>query len=137
MPERSYVNDPTIRNEAARWRRIAPCHLVRDDNLGELRPTSAAFTNSSDGSPMSILIAAIVQDTGRDPSDLLKPFPGYSLASITAGLARDQNQAVLRDTFGDDPTEPAHGYVAGHKTKAVKRALSRNATWIVPPKNTL
>ena len=50
-------DDPTIPDLAELWRRIPPWHLVKDDNLGRVRPSSAAFDNHPNGSPMSVLLA--------------------------------------------------------------------------------
>lgn len=133
MPERSYVDDPTITKDAALWRRVSPQQVILDKNIGRLRPSSAAFSNSTDGTPMSILFGEIVKATGRKPETILAEYPTFSLTSITAALARQHNQAVLKDTFGDEPSEPAHGYVAGKKTKGVKKAFSLNATWVIAP----
>jgi hypothetical protein len=53
----SYIDDPTISDETELWRRIPPWHFFHDENLGRIRPSSAAFENHPDGSPMSVLLA--------------------------------------------------------------------------------
>lgn len=55
MAQDNYRDDPAILNDAQLWRRIPPWHLVNDQNLGTVRPSSAAFDNDPDGRPMSIL----------------------------------------------------------------------------------
>jgi hypothetical protein len=99
--------------------------VILDKNTGELRPTSAAFDNDSDGEPMSILIAMVMTEFGLSSADALDGHPGYALASITAGTARECNQKVVR--------EPAHGLVVGQKTQATRRRLARASRWIVTP----
>lgn len=128
MADQSYADDPTIADDAALWRRIHPTWAVADENLGGLRVSSAAFENSPDGSPTSILIAETVRATGRGPEDVVHE--GYGLASLTAGHARECGQAVARDPL---PDEPAHGLLAGSKTKSVRKRLAAAAAWIISP----
>lgn len=65
MTDQSYADDPTIADDAALWRRIHPTWAVADENRGRLRVSSAAFEDSPDGSPTSILIADVVFATLR------------------------------------------------------------------------
>lgn len=127
---REYTDDSTIRDADSLWRRVPPWHLVYDENDNVIRPTSAAFEDSPDGSPMSVLLAQIVADTGRGPKDAVRGFPGFAMASITAGLSRRCRQGVARDPLTD---EPAHAVVFGPKTQSVRRKLAKGADWIIPP----
>jgi hypothetical protein len=120
-----YHDDPTITNEDDLWRRIHPTQVVSDENRGIIRPSSAAFEDSSDGTPMSVLLAE-----GQDPIGALKKHDGYWLAAITAGLARQCQQGVTRDPLID---ELAHALVFGKKTKAVRQRFAREARWVVAP----
>lgn len=124
------TDDAAIPKGAELWRRIHPTWVVRDDNVDALRVSSAAFDNSRDGSPTSVLLAKIVRETGRTDFDVLATFEGYALASLTAGQARECHQGVARDPM---PDEPAHAFVFGTKTKTAKRCLARSAEWVIPP----
>lgn len=130
MASERLVDDSTILDEAELWRRIHPEWVVPDENTGGFRLSSAAFDDSPDGSPTSVLLVDIVRETGRDEEDVLAGFDGYTLASVTAGDARGCKQGIARDPL---PNEPAHAYVFGSKTKSLKRCLARHAQWIIPP----
>ena len=126
----SYADDKTILDGADLWRRIHPRWAVRDDNEGGWRVTSAAFSDSPDGSPLSVLLADVVAATDRGPADILATFEGYCLASFTAGAARELGQGVARTPTGE---EVAHASVFGRKTDSVRRNLAKAARWIVAP----
>ena len=49
--EQACPDDPSVLDETHLYRRIHPTHFVRDENTNEVRPSSAAFTNSRDGKP--------------------------------------------------------------------------------------
>ena len=132
MDEPPFVDDITILDSADLWRRINPLWIVPDNNQGELRISSAAFDDSPDGSPLSMLHAEVVFSTGRTAQDVLSQLPEYSLASLQAGDARAQRQAVSRTPTEE---EPAHVSVAGLKTKRVKKALASAARWVIGPGN--
>jgi hypothetical protein len=123
-------DDLTIPDEAELWRRIPPTHLILDHNLGRIRPTSAAFENHPDGSPMSVFLADIVLESGRKPEAVLVGHEGFTLASITAGLARECNQKIVRKPLD---MEPAHAEVVGKKTDGVKKRFYRGCRWVIPP----
>ncbi len=125
-----YIDDPTIQKDAVLWRRIHPSWCVRDENKGTLRVSSAAFDDSEDGTPLSVLLASLVAASGKQDLDVIADFPGYSIAGITAGIARSCGQGVARTP---EPDEPAHASVFGRKTKSVKRTLAREATWVIAP----
>lgn len=126
----AYSDDPTILDIDILWRRIPPIHFVHDQNLDRMRPTSAAFMDSPDGSPMSVFLAKIVQESGRSPDDALVGHTGYALSAVTAGLARERKQGVSRDP---KPNEPAHALVFGKKTDAVRKAFAKKSEWVIPP----
>jgi hypothetical protein len=55
MPE--IKDDPdSIPNPRRLFRRIHPDMIVMDQNSGQHRPTSANFSDSSDGTPMSVYV---------------------------------------------------------------------------------
>jgi len=121
-----HLDDATIPDEADLWRRIPPWHFVLDQNSGQIRPSSAAFDNDPNGSPMSVVLGA--ESSG--PEAVLAGHSGFALASFTAGLARECHQGIARDPL---PEEPAHALVFGPKTKAVRRRLARESVWVIPP----
>jgi hypothetical protein len=127
-----YVDDPTIGNDAALWRRVPPGHFIFDDNLGAWRPSSAAFDDHPDGSPMSVILGQQVLDEGRIADSVLEGHDGFGLVSFLAELARDQGQGITRKPLSD---EPAHAEVFGKKTRAVKKAFAKNCQWVVSPPN--
>ena len=123
-------NDPSIGDETELWRRIPPWHFIYDENLKRRRPSSSAFANDPDGHPMSVVLAeaaAVVPS----PAQVLTGHERFALASITAALARECGQGVVRDPL---PDEPAHGLVVGPKPKSVQRRLAKTAEWVIPPK---
>ena len=126
MANANYADDPTILDSADLWRRIPPWHFVNDENSGQIRPSSAAFEDDPDGSPMSVVQGS--ETSG--PDSALSGHSGFALASFTAGLAKECGQSIVRDPL---PEEPAHALVCGTKTKAIRRRLAREATWVVSP----
>jgi hypothetical protein len=130
MGNGEYSDDPTILDEAELWRRIPPWHFVKDENRGQVRPSKAAFDNHPDGSPMSVVLAEMVTESGRGPAAVLTRHEGFALAAITAGLVRTCEQGVTREPLSD---EPAHAVVFGRKTDSIKKKLARGSRWIVPP----
>lgn len=131
MADQPCADDLTIADDAVLWRRIHPMWAVPDENGGGLRVSSAAFDNSPDGSPTSILIAEVVLAGRRGPEVVVHE--GYGLASLKAREARECGQAVVRDPL---PDEPAHGLLVGPKTKSVRRRLAAAACWVITPPNT-
>jgi len=126
-----YVDDLTITDNSVLWRSIFPGWIVRDARQAiGWRVSSAAFDDSQDGSPMSVFLADVVISTGRAAADVTR-FDGYGLVSLTAGTARAQRQGVTR---APELNEPAHAYVFGKKTGAVKRRFSEAAAWVHLPR---
>lgn len=128
MTNDAHSDDPTISDEAELWRRIPPWHFVRDENTQRVRPSSAAFDDHPDGSPMSVLIA---EEAGA-PNPVLANYEGFALASITAGLARMCKQGVARDPT---PNEPAHALLFGKKSNSVRKQLAKQSHWVIAPPN--
>lgn len=126
----SYKDDTTIVDAAELWRRIPPCHIVPDKNLGGKRISKAAFDDHRDGTPKSVVLGEEVVSSGRDAHSVLEGHDGVCLASVTAGLARSLNQAVVRSPLDD---EPAHAEVFGKKTDSVRKRFAREAAWVIGP----
>ena len=127
MPPPPHVDDPTILDTTKLWRRLSPLWVVSDGN-GGVRISSAAFDDSPDGSPMSVLISDVVAETQRTAATVIAAYPGYGLAEITAGAVRNCRQGVMRTPeLGDD----AHASVFGAKTKGNKRAMAKAAIFLI------
>jgi hypothetical protein len=73
---------------------------------------------------MSIILADILAQTGRDPAATLVGHEEFALALITAGLARECGQGITREPLLD---EPAHAIVFGEKPKRVQRKLAKES----------
>ena len=132
MTAQGLGDDVSIRDECELFRRVMinpGVHIIWDNNLGRWRPTSAAFRDHKNGSPMSVVLGDILVELGRTPDDVLDGHVGLALAVITAGLARQNNQGVVKDPL---PEEPAHAHVVGEKKKA-SRAMAKAAGWVVDP----
>jgi hypothetical protein len=130
MESGGYSDDLTVPNEAQLLRRIPRVHFIKDEISGRVRPSSAAFDNDPDGSPMSVVLADVLPQIGHSPADVLTGHEGYALASIAAGLARECGQGVARDPL---PEEPAHALVFGEKPRRIRRNLAKGACWVIPP----
>ncbi len=132
MPQHgtTYVDDLTIKNEAPLWRRVPPHHFVFDDNRGTWRPSSAAFDDHPNGTPMSVVLGEDVAAASRTADSVLAGHEGFGLVSLPAGLARENRQGIVRRPL---PDEPAHAEVFGKKTRGVRKALAKGSKWIVPP----
>jgi hypothetical protein len=128
-----HSDDPTIQDAAVLWRRIRPDQIVRDDNLNRLRPSTGAFEDCSNDTPMSVQLAEIVLQGGGSSEAAIAGFDGFALAGFTAGFARHQcHQGVERAPL---PNDPAHAYVFGKKTDGIKKKFAREgATWVIPVK---
>jgi hypothetical protein len=114
------------------WRRVHPKHIILDQNLGKMRPSSAAFTNSSQPpSPMSVLRAKLIARSRRDEYAILRKYPGEALVAFTAGFARRLGQGIEPAPAID---EPAHAHVCGAKPKrTVQRVFAKKSVWVVRP----
>lgn len=124
-------DDPTIADTANLWRRIPADWVVEDQNLGRLRPSSKAFQDHPNGTPMSVLLGDDVTNDGRTAMDALKGLSGFGLVSFSAGFVRQQcGQGVARDPT---PDEPAHAVVFGTKTGGVRNRLAKVADWVIKP----
>jgi hypothetical protein len=128
----NFPDDPSITDDTGLFRRIPPWHRFFDENENRWRPSSAAFEDDADGDPMSVYLSTVLLRENREPSAALAGHEGYSLASITAGLARENNQTVHPDPLSE---ESSHAVVCGDKGKdkknAPKRRFAKVAAWII------
>lgn len=136
----NFPDDPSILDDEVLFRRIPPLHHFFDENEQRYRPSSAAFEDDDDGDPMSVYLSTVILRENRQPESVLAGHEGYSLASITAGLARACDQTVHRDPL---PEELSHAVVCGEKRKpkntSPRKKFARAAAWVVlnaPPRNT-
>lgn len=121
------AGDP-VRDACKLFRRIPPDWIVYDENLGRYRPTSQAFNDHQDGSPMSVSLGDILEALDLLPASALVGHEGYSLASVTAEYVRSLRlDAVEAPIKGDD----AHGHVIGKKTGSVRNKLAKTCNWEV------
>lgn len=126
MPD--YRNDPSIKDDADVWRRINPKWVKHDPAQGRLRPSSQAFQDSTDGTPLSVLLAADLPG----PHAALEGHEGYYLAALSVGFVRSLGFVVTRHPIRDqDP--PGHAWIVGRKTSRFRTELARHATWVVGP----
>ncbi|MBM4092888.1 MAG: hypothetical protein FJ276_26295 [Planctomycetes bacterium] len=125
-----YVDDLTISDASPLWRRIPPWHFVFDQNLGRVRPSTAAFEDHPDGTPMSVVLGDEVLGAAREPQSVLTGHEGFGLVTFPAKVARANGQAIVRKPLD---AEPAHAEVFGKKTTAVKKAFVKASEWIVRP----
>jgi len=119
----SPVDDPTIGDDEALWRRIAPSQIRVDEN-GQEEPISGAFN----GTEISVHIASL---TTRQA--VQARYAHHRIVALTAGDARAAGYAVKRDPQEDDQS---HALIIAReeltKNPALARArLLRNcARWI-------
>jgi hypothetical protein len=123
------VDDPTVLDADPLWRRLHPEQYV-DDGQGGKRISTAAFENSSDGTGMSVSLGREAAAEGIDPALALKRYPGFGMASITAGICRAHNQGIERDPTEEDRH---HAVVNGVKTKSTRKALAKIARLLILP----
>jgi len=144
MPDPVYTDDATIGRDAILLRRVLVRinTTIRWDEEAEIwRPTSAAFQDSPDGHPMSVDLLEEWESRGYSALKTLEGHDDFALVSITAGVARENGQIVVRAPLPPRnglPENPAHALVVGLKGpnrqgKKNSRALSLAAQWIVAP----
>ena len=125
MSGTQYADDKTISDDAELWR-----HFVYDESRGCLRPSYAAFEDHPNGSPMSVVLGEDVLRDGRSAQSIVHSFPGFAVATFTAGLARSCQQGIAREPLDE---EPAHAVIFGRKTDSVKRRLAKSSHWVLAP----
>lgn len=119
-----YEDDPYIDDNEALWRRVPADQLVRGQE-GEVRPSSQAFQNSSDGTGMSANIAA--------ETTVERTMTGYEehfLVEFPAELPRRLQQGIMRVPLEN---EPAHVEIFGNKSKGVRKTFTRECVWVLSP----
>ena len=125
-----YTDDPTIENDEVLLRRVPHWHYYFDKNLGRRRPSSAAFEDHPNGSPMSAHLASVLEVKGLSVESILAGHDGYAVASIIAELARANGQGICRKPRDNDP---AHAEVFGPKPESVRKRFARASVWVIAP----
>jgi hypothetical protein len=121
-----FQDDVSICDEERLFRRVHPTHLVRDEDSGTLRVSSAAFKDEE----LSVNIESILKLDGSAPEACLRKHPNHRLVAITAADARKFSQAVCRDPL---PEDRSHGLVYGLKKKpSIHQGLRSAAIWVIP-----
>ena len=123
-----YADDSSIPDDAELWRRIRLDAISVKNQDGREIPSSAAFDDSSDGTPMSVALATVLLSPGRLIEGQRCP---CGVASFMAGQARALGLRICRDDSG--ASYPGHAYVAGEKTRRARRALAKSCTWVISP----
>lgn len=125
------TDDSNIEADDQLFRRIPyqPAMIIRDDRLGVWRPTSAAFQDHPDGSPMSVDIASEMEAHNLTPQDCLHGHEStHALAAISVGIVRSIGLGVLKVPLDSNA---AHGQVTGRKSRKNRKELARASDWIV------
>ena len=124
MVDTPQVDDLSIGESDELLRRIPAYHIIFDHNLGRERPTSAAFEDSPDGTPMSVVVRKDIED----PASVVAEHENFSLAELTAGEVRVRKQGVCRfPKMG----EPGHAHVFGKKTDSTRKFFATTCRWII------
>lgn len=123
-----YEDDATLDNDEVLWRRVPNQWVKFDDNLNYFRPSSQAFQDSRDGTPMSVFIAAECGGV----EDALAEHDAFLLVSFSVGEVRELGLGVTRDP---KPGAPAHALVFGKKTGSVRSSLAKGCEWVVGPED--
>ena len=128
--QQEFPDDPDTHNADQMLRRVPPWHFVPDDNSGSLRPSSAAFEDDDDGSPMSMHRRTVIDSTGGHIERLMVGHIGFGLVGLSAGDLRSRDQTVHSDPLDD---EPAHALICGTKTDSNRRFFRRQSVWVIAP----
>jgi hypothetical protein len=80
---------------------------------------------------MSVILGDDLLNSGRPFTAALAGHGDFALAEITAQLARDCKQLVMRCPI---PTEPAHAKVIGNKTHSIRKRMAKAAKWVIEPR---
>lgn len=121
-------HDSTISDLEVVWRRVPgwPDWTTHDENLGRRRPSSGAFEDDRDGSPMSMYLA----NGGNTIEEVLAGHPEFGLASLRVADLRVKGLSVVRRP---EPGFPSHVEVVGPKKHNVRSFLAKASQWVVEP----
>src|SRR5262245_50536515 len=112
MPDPPFVDDGTISDEDYVLRRIPKTQRVTDPKVaGRIRPSSGAFDDSSNGSPLSMTLASQCSN----PESLVDGLEGVGVVRVSVRDLRALGQGFVRDPTESDP---GHVLVFGNKTQS-------------------
>ncbi|MGH9893857.1 MAG: hypothetical protein ACREA0_18105 [bacterium] len=141
-----FSDDAQIADDDLLYRRISRLWIdwspVKDS--GQPRIRRAAFQDFKEaeaqarglpGACMSVGVASVLQQNGREPMDLLEGWgEGYGLASLLVRDVRARKQGV---TMSPTPDEPWHGIVFSmegpKRTGSMEKGLAEVARWVHIP----
>ena len=129
---RNFPDDSTVADGVALLRRVPPKHVILDEKLGRLRPSSAVFEDDEDDDPMSVYRRDVIEAEGGDIRRVMFGHEGYALAFLTAGQVRLKSQTVHPNPL---PEESSHTQVCGPKPKGTRRWFAEQAEWAIAPQN--
>ena len=126
-------DDPTILDDDELLRRLHPRWIVRTTDPPKI--SSAAFQNFKGFEKLSANLGSLMTQYTQTWSDLLAGMPGYGIAGLSVGTARQHGQGVEKSP---EPNDPSHVHVEGPKPKSVQKKLAKAATenilkWPDPP----
>jgi hypothetical protein len=116
--------DAPVPEDMSLYRRVHPSEIVWDDNDQCPRPNSSVFKDRE----MSIHLADVLEDEGREAVSVLEERPEHSLVTLTVGFVQSHEQEVRRSPLEEDPS---HGDVVGSKPKTRRRAFAQEAAFVV------
>jgi len=99
---------PSILRDQHLWRRVPDLHWVSDGD-GGLRPSSAAFKDDPDGSPMSTILAE-ESTLARALAPVCAHPRAFAVAELPVAAVLELSLEPARDPT---PEEPAHVLVRG------------------------
>jgi hypothetical protein len=123
MPRPPLQAAGALADDAQLLRRIRSDQIVDDKNMGQRRPSSAAFKDPE----LSVDAEPVLVSQGLDWKFSLTGFTGYSLAKFSAGQARSKQLVVENKPVVGNP---AHTVVAGKKTQGIANYLVASCTWV-------
>lgn len=124
------ADNACLEDEDRTFRRIPynPHQIVRGSD-GQYRPSSAAFKDHPNGTPMSIDIESKLHEHDLDEAFCLAGYEKtHALAAIQLREIRALGLGVTHEPLDDNP---AHGHVHGEKVKKIRRSLSKSIEWII------
>jgi hypothetical protein len=124
-PNPEYADDPTVGDQDVVWRRV-PAESCDRRADGSIVVGSWAFSDSNDGTPMSVDLASIA----ADPTATAAGFAGCIVVGLRVGDLRAEGFGVMPWKDGDND---AHAYVLGSKNKQTKRRRLKKLAFAVWP----
>lgn len=119
----SKTDDGSVPDDAGLLRRVHPDQVVKDDNTGKYRPSSAAFKDNE----LSVDAEPVLQAQRLDWRFSLQKHPQHSLVRFLAKAARELGLPVVSDEL---PDNKSHTLVCGKKTPGKANKLRDTSNWV-------